>query len=222
MRSRKNISWRQRFMDLANHIGEWSKDPSRGVGCVIVDEATKRVLSIGYNDFPQGVNDNATGRREKPMKYNYTEHAERNAIYSASRFGININGATMYAAWFPCHECGRAIIQSGIKKLVTYEPEFDNDTYGESFQISLEMMSEAGVEIIYLDNEKEFDPYLIHTKDIPGISIRTANKLIAADFLSLGAIINMNPEIDWSKYRGFGKRTVDEIGEIVKKYVYDS
>lgn len=155
MRKRKNISWAQRFMELAEYVGEWSHDPGRGVGAIIVaGDGSKRVLSMGYNDFPQKINDHIPARREKPAKYDYTEHAERNAIYSAARYGINISGATMYAAWFPCHECARAIIQSGIKEIVTREPEFDNDNYGRSFKISLEMMKEAGVRIVYLKDGK--------------------------------------------------------------------
>jgi hypothetical protein len=84
---------------------------STRVGCVIVG-THKEIRAIGYNGFPRGVDDDRDARHERPVKYKWTEHAERNAIYSSARAGISIDGCTMYLPWFPCMDCARAIVQS--------------------------------------------------------------------------------------------------------------
>src|SRR5260370_34651295 len=104
-------------MDLAREIARWSKDRSGGVGCVIVGPDNE-VRSTGFNGFPRGVNDEVESRHERPAKYKWTEHAERNAIYNAARVGIPIEGCRIYLPWFPCMECARAIIQTGIVELI--------------------------------------------------------------------------------------------------------
>src|SRR5690242_7044614 len=113
--------WDQRFMELAKLIATWSKDRSTKVGCVVVG-TDNEVRSIGFNGFPRGVDDDVEERHERPAKYAWTEHAERNAIYSAVRVGISLKGCTMYLPWFPCMDCARALIQSGIAELVAFEP----------------------------------------------------------------------------------------------------
>ena len=136
-------------MELAGSIASWSKDRSRGVGCVVVSE-DKRILSTGYNGFPIGLDDNAEHRHERPGKYLYTEHAERNAIYSAGLHGVSLKGGTLYSTLFPCAGCARAIIQSGVKKLVTRKPHADSKWEIE-FAAAKEMLIETDVEIEYVD-----------------------------------------------------------------------
>ena len=141
--------WNKRFIDVAKLVASWSKDRNRKVGCVIVDK-DNRIISTGYNGFPSGINDDVDSRQERPAKYLFTEHAERNSIYSAVNHGISTKGCTMVLEWYPCADCARAIIQSGIKKVVCGEPDFNDDRWGESFKASAEMFEEAGIEIKYM------------------------------------------------------------------------
>ena len=137
-------TWDKKFFALCEHIATWSKDRSTKVGAVIVNDRNK-VISIGYNGFPIGFDDNIGDRHERPQKYQYTEHAERNAIYSAAGLGVSIRGCTMYLCWFPCPDCARAIIQSGISKLVYKDLDFSDERWGEGFKKSWEMLVECGV-----------------------------------------------------------------------------
>lgn len=146
-------NWDKRFIDLTKHVASWSKDKSIGTCAVIVDD-DNRIVSIGYNGFPSGCNDDIQERYERPLKYLYTEHAERNAIYNAARLGISVKGCKMYLMWFPCSDCARAIIQSGIKTLVCYKPNLEDSRWGEHFKVALEMFNECGVEIIYYEENQ--------------------------------------------------------------------
>lgn len=141
-------NWNKRFIELSKHIANWSKDKSIGTCAIIADE-DNRIVSIGYNGFPTGCNDEVAERFERPAKYLYTEHAERNAVYNAARLGVVTKGCTMFLMWFPCADCARAIIQSGIKKLVCYKPDLDTPKWGEHFKVAIEMFNECNVEIEY-------------------------------------------------------------------------
>lgn len=141
--------WNQRFIDLALHVSSWSKDRSTKVGAVIVDN-NKNVLSVGYNGFPRGCDDDLDERHERPMKYLYTEHAEKNVIFNAARNGNKLDGTTIYVSTlFVCSECAKAIIQSGIKKVVAPRPNLDNPQWKDSFKLSIELFHEADVDIQY-------------------------------------------------------------------------
>ena len=100
--------WDERFMEMARTIAGWSKDRSRKVGCVIVGPG-KEIRASGYNGFPRDVNDDVEARHQRPAKYRWTEHAERNAIYNAARSGVSTMGCVIYLPWFPCMDCSRAI-----------------------------------------------------------------------------------------------------------------
>ena len=143
-------NWDKRWLEKAQQFGDWSKDRSTKVGCVIVD-AEQRLVSQGYNGFCTGCDDTIDSRHERPAKYLYTEHAERNAIYNAARLGISVKGTTIYTSLFPCVDCTRAIIQSGIKRLVTLQPDFSHHKYGKDWKVSLELLAETGVIVDYLD-----------------------------------------------------------------------
>lgn len=145
-----SLKWKQRMLALANHIATWSKDQSTKVGCVIADNDS-RVLSTGYNGFPVGVDDDVPERHERPLKYRYTAHAEANAIYTAAHHGVALCCATMYLPWYPCCDCAKAIVQSGIGYLVCYKPDLTDARWGEDFVISQVILSEGGVEVEYLD-----------------------------------------------------------------------
>jgi dCMP deaminase len=148
--------WDKRFLGLADYISKWSKDKSRGVGAVIVND-DKRVVSFGYNGFPSGVDDEIEARHERPAKYDWTVHAEENAITNAARIGVATKDTTMYLNLFPCARCAGNIINSGIKKVVvSKEPNFEDEKYGNEFRISKEKLTEAKVEILIKPEKRIF------------------------------------------------------------------
>lgn len=136
-----HLNWDEYFMGVAFLSAERSKDPNTQVGCCIVD-STNRILSVGYNGFPNGIPDaEFTWQREgEDNKYFYTTHSELNAILNYR--GGSLEGAKMYVTLFPCNECAKAIIQSGIKSLV-YASDKYKDT--PSVMASKRMLSRAGV-----------------------------------------------------------------------------
>lgn len=146
--------WKKRMMDMAWHVSSWSKDSSTKVGCVITDKENT-IKSLGYNGHPRGLNDEVAERNERPLKYLYVVHAEINAIANATRNGVSLKDSIMYCTFFPCNECAKAIINSGIKTIVTYEPDFSKGRWAESFRISLEMLEECGVKIKYFFDEHD-------------------------------------------------------------------
>jgi len=139
-------------MDLAHHVSSRSKDRSTKIGAVIVG-LERTIKSTGYNDFPRKIDDNIEVRRQRPQKYLWTEHAERNAIYNAARLGIALEGCTIYVSgMLPCADCARAIIQSGIKGVVVETLEIRED-WKEQIIAAREMLNEAQV-VVRLCNEK--------------------------------------------------------------------
>jgi dCMP deaminase len=142
--------WDKRFMELATKIGSWSKDESRQVGCVIVGP-NREVRSIGYNGFPKKIDDTPRVRHSRPDKYYWTEHAERNAIYQAARVGIPLEGCTMYLPWFPCVDCARAIVQTGLVRLVSAEPDLTDAQWGEHFSVAMTILKEAEIMLELFD-----------------------------------------------------------------------
>lgn len=143
-----NAKWDARFLALARHLSDWSKDPTTKVGCVIVGPSNE-VRALGYNGVPRNVRD-LPKRLSRPDKYQWIEHAERNAIYMAARTGVWLEGCRMYLSWFPCVECARAIIQVGISELIAVEPDWAVDPWGPQFRAAERLLREAGVLIRYL------------------------------------------------------------------------
>jgi dCMP deaminase len=140
-------SWDQFYLKMADFIATRSKDMSTKVGAILVKE--NAVISMGYNGFPRGVNDDVDARHMRPMKYFYFEHAERNAIYNAARHGISTLNSTMYTQGVPCADCARAVIQAGIQRVVAYHQAlFNLPKWGESCAIGWEMLKEAGVGVV--------------------------------------------------------------------------
>ena len=138
--------WCGRFMELAEHVAQWSKDPSTKVGCVIVDKQN-RVVSLGFNGFPRGVRDHDLRYMDKETKYLFVAHAERNALDNAL---LSVEGCTLYSPLLPCNECAKSIIQKGIKKVVSYVPEDDRPHL--NWEITKKMFKEAEV-VLYLINK---------------------------------------------------------------------
>ena len=147
------------FMKMAEHVRSKSKDRSTQVGAVIVGEGNV-VLSVGYNGFCRKINDDIDSRHERPAKYMWTEHAERNAIYSAARHGIKLAGSTIYitGGGLACADCARAIIQAGIKEAVGMVGKFEGvGSWEKSCKVGEKMMLEAGVKLAFLNELYERD-----------------------------------------------------------------
>jgi dCMP deaminase len=142
--------WYGRMMQVAELSASWSKDTSRGVGCVVFNPETHGVLAQGFNGFARGVDENIPERHERPAKYKYTVHAEINGIAHCAKNGIRTQGMSMAVTFFPCAPCANAAIQAGICKLVVPDTDFDDERWGADFKESLKILTEAGVEIIYL------------------------------------------------------------------------
>ena len=138
-----HISWDEYFMGVALLSAKRSKDPSTQVGACVVNE-DKRIIGIGYNGFPTGCRDDEfpwskddTNRLN--TKYPYVVHAEPNAILNCTS---SIKGATLYVTLFPCNECAKLIIQSGIRHIVYMNDKYRNQ---ESDIASRRMLDAAGV-----------------------------------------------------------------------------
>ena len=143
------ISWDEYFMGISLLSGMRSKDPSTQVGACIVDK-NNRIVSIGYNGFVNGCSDeDFPWEREGDFlqtKYPYVVHAEQNAILNAR--GKSLEGCSIYVNLFPCHDCARNIIQSGIKKVYYLEDKYA-DT--DSIKASKYMFEKAKVDYIKLE-----------------------------------------------------------------------
>ena len=138
-------AWDLRFLELARHVAGWSKDPSTKVGAVIVD-SRRRVLGLGYNGFPRGVEDTPERLDHRPTKYSLVVHAEVNAILNAGR---PVEGATLYGTLFCCNECAKVIIQAGIRRVVT-PPFVTNGRWDSPHAIAESMLREAGVTVGFI------------------------------------------------------------------------
>jgi dCMP deaminase len=98
------MRWVEYFQNLAHQVKLKSKDERTQIGAVIVGK-DKEIVSTGYNSFPRGIKDNVKERQERPEKYFWFEHAERNAIYNAARIGVSTKGCTMYlSCGIPCSD----------------------------------------------------------------------------------------------------------------------
>jgi dCMP deaminase len=138
--------WDTRFLELAEHIASWSKDPSTKVGAVITDRRN-RVISVGFNGFASGVKDTDERLNDRTLKYPLTIHAEKNAILFASR---DLWDCRLYCTFMPCTPCADVIIQAGIKEVIAYGST--NDRWDESQKLAIEVLAESHVEIYRINN----------------------------------------------------------------------
>jgi len=145
--------WTARFLGLCDHVATWSEDRDYHVGCVIVGPDGREVRATGYNGLPRGVlaEDETRFERASCEKFFWGEHAERNAIYNAARGGVSLQGCTLYVNRFPCADCGRAIIQTGISRVICPPIPQDDGALDYSFQVSHQMLTEAGVTLVHCD-----------------------------------------------------------------------
>lgn len=159
------MNWDEYFVNMLDVVSLKSKDTTK-TSSIIVGPAYE-IRSTGYNGAPRGFNDNDKIKFEKPEKYFWVEHAERNAIYNAARVGTSTDNCTLYASHFPCIDCARAIVQAGITKVVISNKNLDAFThkssmYYEHKQRTIEMFRQCKISLIIheednidVSNEKE-------------------------------------------------------------------
>ena len=145
------MNWTEYFLNIAEQVKLKSKDQSTQIGAVIVG-IDNEVLSTGYNSFPRGMDDSKQERQERPEKYFWFEHAERNAIYNAARVGTPLKNSTIYlTSGLPCMDCARGIVNSGIK--IVYCKEVcttkNKEKWDESQKKSLQLLLECGISVKY-------------------------------------------------------------------------
>ena len=151
MKRNDYISWDEYFMGIAMLAAKRSKDPNTQVGACIVS-ADNIILSIGYNGMPKGCSDDVFPwvREGEETKYPYVVHAELNAILNAN--GRDLRGSRLYVALFPCNECAKAIIQSGVKEVL-----YLSDKYCDTMLnlASKRMLQAAGVKFTQLHFDRK-------------------------------------------------------------------
>lgn len=143
--------WRD-LLAAACDFAQRSPDQSTQNAAVLCNGLTPLQWTWAVNEFPRGVI-SKDERWERPQKYEWVEHAERNSIFAAAQQGIATAGLTMVCPWAACSDCARAVIQAGITRLVTMRPR-QEDTHARwdaSISIAMLMLAEAGVEVIYID-----------------------------------------------------------------------
>jgi len=138
--------WDKRFLKLAKHISEWSKDPSTQVGCVVVGP-DREIRSTGFNGLPRGIEDNDERLNDREIKYPLICHAEENAIMHAARIGISLKDCTAYVTWPPCTRCARSLIQAGISTIIYPENTEIPERWMVDFNLSLNMLKEANINL---------------------------------------------------------------------------
>lgn len=144
-----NDKWNLRFIYLAQSISMWSHDPSTKVGSIIVDK-NKRIVSTGYNGFPQKIEDSVDHYDNREIKYEMILHAEENAILFAKR---DLTDCTIFTfPLAPCSRCAAKIIQSGITSVVSV---FASDVrWNNSLELACEMFTQANISYkIYKDDK---------------------------------------------------------------------
>jgi dCMP deaminase len=141
------MKWHRYFLRQCEAVATGSKDPSTQVGAVIV-RPDKTIAATGWNGFPRGVEDKPERYADRQVKYRYVCHAEANAIITARE---PLHGYTLYASMYPCNECAKLIIQSGIRHVVSPRPTDEQvERWGESFAATKTMFAEARVQPVFI------------------------------------------------------------------------
>ncbi len=151
-----NYTNKEMFAD-AREIAKRSPDTSRKTGVVVVTQGNIPIRLRACNEFPFLVKVSPE-RLERPAKYLFTEHAERNAIYAAARAGISLRGSRFWLPWFPCVDCARAIVQVGALQLTCVEPNWAEDRY--NFKEAQTILNEGGVIVTFVteDGDSKEEP----------------------------------------------------------------
>lgn len=145
----KVMGWDLFWLDLCLRISKKSKDRSTKLGAIVVSPNNKEI-SIGWNGFPSGINDDEEYYHSRPTKYQVTAHAEQNAMDNANK---NISGWTLYVSCtgVPCTSCTKSIIQRGIKRIVVFEGAFEGkgSHWADDIELAKILLNEVGIELVY-------------------------------------------------------------------------
>jgi dCMP deaminase len=145
-----NLDKAKKYYQLAQYQASlFSKDPSTKVAAILLAHDSHQILSTGYNGICRRLKETEE-RWTRPKKMDFVIHAELNALCNAARSGVKIENSICVVTMFPCAECCKALIQSGIDTIICEEPDFSNERWGDSFRISYEMLNEAGVKLMYV------------------------------------------------------------------------
>jgi dCMP deaminase len=149
----------QVYLKIAYELALNSPDTSTQNGAVLVKDNV--IIGQGWNAPPTGIK-LTDDMLVRPQKYLYFEHAERNAIYDAAKLGKSTDGSVLYCPFIACVDCGRAIIQAGVKKIVGHLPfkPQEGDRWYESCAVSFGMLEESGVEVVWYDGKLGSNPVL--------------------------------------------------------------
>ncbi len=139
--------WDRRFLRIAEEVRLWSKDPGTKVGCVLVNQ--RRIVSTGYNGFPQTISDDLERYIDREYKLSVTVHAEANAILNAAKNGTKVEGSTLYVTFPPCSQCASAVIQAGVAQVVCPDPALAPERWRSNFVAANNLFYEAGVKVLY-------------------------------------------------------------------------
>jgi dCMP deaminase len=142
------LKWDEYFLAIAKIAEKRSKDPSTQVGAVIVN-SDRQIIATGYNGFPRGLDDDAylwdrENENWELTKYPYVVHAESNAILNSTR---ELKGASIYVSLFPCNECAKLIVQSGIVKVIYADDKYDGTPINN---VSKKILKNSGVELVQI------------------------------------------------------------------------
>jgi dCMP deaminase len=140
-------------MQQAESIAQWSKDPRRKVGCLIVDSDNNQ-LSGGYNGFPRGIADDDR-LNDRTTKLKMVVHAEANAVAAAARNGHSIKGATAYVNHCICPQCACLLIQAGVSRVVMTEQQGFSSEWHDAFRLARVLLLEANVVTEHIENWKK-------------------------------------------------------------------
>lgn len=147
----KGMKWHKRYIQLAQLIASWSKDPSSKVGSVAVRDGS--VLSLGYNGFNRGITSVNEEDCSREDKYKFVIHAEENVICNAAGNRVTLEGATIYVSGLPpCERCVRLLVQCRIKMIVAYETEYwhTRKDWMDSWDLSQRILNECSVKVLVI------------------------------------------------------------------------
>ena len=138
--------WDYRFIKLAQHISQWSKDPSTQVGAVAIKD--RRILATGYNGFPKGIDDCCSDLKDRPTKLKLMVHGEMNMIFNAVEHGVKLKGSTVYVYGLPvCEDCFKGLIQVGVERVVMPEVEVHGKKWKDGCNFGKDKMNSVGINI---------------------------------------------------------------------------
>lgn len=154
----KKSRWDQRYIRLARHVAAWSKDPRARVGAVIASPEKGRVIALGFNGFPVGIEDDADRLQDSDLKRQVIVHAEQNALLFA---GQKANKCSIYVAGKPvCERCAVLIIQAGIREVIARHPDTlaEDSKWRAGAKLALQLFEEAGVKFRSGGESDPIDP----------------------------------------------------------------